>query len=117
MQLVELIARRADERPRLGIFLLGGAPRVHWIAAVETAGGLAEFLLRRLKLAGGDSQQPIDRKRDALVKSELLLETLLAEAEGAFRLRPNFVLELVDVSANRVDGFAAGVSEDRKSVV
>ena len=98
------------------MLLLRLAPRLDRIAAVQAAGELAEFFLRRGELTRRDGEQAVDRQRDAFFEPQLLLEAIAAETEGALRLRPNLVLEIGDVGADRLHRFGARIGEVAEQV-
>src|SRR6266540_965049 len=116
-QLAELLTCGRQELSRLWMrLLLGPSPRFDRIAAVQAAGDGAELLLRRTQLSLGNREQTVDRQRDALVESELLLEPLFPEPERCRRAWANVVLEILDVAANRLHRFDRGIGEIAKQM-
>ena len=75
-----------------------------------------ERLLRRLQLARGDRQQPIDRQRQPFVEPELLLELVAARAGTTRAPRRQLGFEVLDVRADRLRRFGLRVGEIAEQV-
>ena len=72
----------ASSCPGCGMrLLLGLAPGLDRVAAVETSRQRPEFFLRRMQLALGDGEQAIGGERNALFQSQLLLKGVATEPE------------------------------------
>ena len=63
-----------------------------------------------------DGEQAIDRHRQPFFQAELLLESVVSEAEGGARFRRDFVLEVLDVGSDRLRGFGLRVGEVAEQV-
>src|SRR5262249_38557661 len=66
--------------------------------------------------ARGDREQAIDRKRQPLLETQLLLELVAAEAKRRARLRRDVGLEILDVAADRLRGLGLRVGEIAEQV-
>jgi hypothetical protein len=86
------------------------------VAPVHLPGYLAEGFLRRCEFAFGDGQQPFDRDGDPFLEAQFLLELVAAKPEGRARLGRHFLLEVLDVGADRVRRFLLCVGEIAEQV-
>ena len=66
VELVELLTRGSDQGAGCRMLRLRFSPRFNRVAAIASAGQLAELFLRRRHFAHGNGQQAIDWKRNSL---------------------------------------------------
>ncbi len=83
------------------MLLLGTAPRIEWVAAVEPARDASEFLLNEGELAKRNRQESIVAEGDSVFELQLLLEPLRTEPERRLRPRREIGLEVVNVALDR----------------
>src|SRR5204862_7347747 len=110
-ELVDVLTSRFDQLAGSRMLGLGARPRLARIAAIQSTRDRAKRLLRRLQLAIGDVEQAVDRRRDPLFELQFLLELLASKTERGARARRDVVLEVVEVSAERLRRFGLRVGE------
>ena len=79
-QFGDLLAGGGNQRPGRGVRVLGAAPRLDGVAAVEPPGQRAEGLLRARQLTLGDLQQPFAGVGQPLVELQLAFEPFACRA-------------------------------------
>ena len=107
---------RRDQRAGRRVLLFRFSPCRNGVAASSSAGQLAELFLCRRQFARGNGEQPFDRERNPLLQAQLLLEPVAAETERPLGIRPDVVLEVIDVGANRPHRLGARIVQVAKQV-